>query len=89
MPKKIPMRLCLGCREMKPKNELIRAVKSPEGEISLDSTGKKAGRGAYLCHDKNCFNRSVKSNALGRVFKSKISEDIIEDIQNQLETNGV
>ena len=54
-PKKIPMRMCMGCNEMKPKKELIRIVKSPEGEISLDFTGKKPGRGAYICRDKECF----------------------------------
>ena len=86
MAKKIPLRMCLGCREMKPKSELIRVVKSPEGEVSLDFTGKKPGRGAYVCHDASCFKRTVKSNALARVFKTQISSDINEEIQNQLET---
>ena len=85
MTKKIPLRQCLGCREMKPKHELVRTVKSPEGDISLDFTGKKNGRGAYICNDINCFNRVIKSNALARAFKLKIPEDVVEDIKNQLE----
>jgi len=85
MAKKIPLRQCLGCREMKPKSELTRAVKSPEGEISLDSTGKKPGRGAYICSDKNCFKRVIKSNALARAFKSQIPDDIIEKLEKEFE----
>jgi len=86
MAKKIPLRQCLGCREMKPKNELIRVVKSPEGEVSADFTGKKPGRGAYVCGDANCFKRVIKSNALARAFKTQIPAETIEEIQNQIET---
>ena len=68
MPKKIPMRQCLGCRAMKPKRELIRAVRSPDGEVSLDFTGKKPGRGAYVCHSEECLKRAIKSKALSRAF---------------------
>ena len=71
---------------MKPKNELTRAVKSPEGEISLDSHGKKPGRGAYICRDADCLKKVIKTNALARVFKSKISEDITEELQKQMES---
>ena len=60
-PKKIPMRLCLGCGEMKPKRELIRVVKAPDGEISLDTTGKKSGRGAYICPDPGCLEKAQKA----------------------------
>ena len=81
MPKKIPMRQCLGCREMKPKNELIRAVKSPEGEVSLDITGKKPGRGAYLCREIDCVNKAVKSKALSRAFKTQIPDSLIDDLK--------
>jgi len=70
---------------MKPKSELIRAVKSPEGEISLDYTGKKPGRGAYVCRDINCFKRITKSNALSRAFKSQVSEYTMNELQKQLE----
>jgi len=83
--KKIPLRQCLGCREHKPKKELIRVVKSPEGEVSLDFTGKKPGRGAYICNDINCFKRIIKSNALSRAFKTRIPENIITELQNQLD----
>ncbi len=65
MPKKIPMRQCVGCREKKPKPELIRVVRSPQGEISLDFHGKKPGRGAYLCPNQDCLKRARKSKALG------------------------
>jgi len=84
MSKRIPLRQCLGCREMKPKNELTRAVKSPEGEISLDFTGKKPGRGAYICRDTDCLKKVIKSNGLSRAFKSKISEEITEELEKQL-----
>lgn len=70
-PKKIPMRMCMGCNEMKPKKELIRIVKSPEGEISLDFTGKKPGRGAYICRDKECFGKIRKSRRLEKHSHAK------------------
>ena len=85
MQKKIPQRMCLGCREMKPKSELVRVVKSPEGDVSLDITGKKPGRGAYVCHNPDCFKRVIKSNALARAFKAQISNEITKELQNQLE----
>ena len=85
MVKKVPLRQCLGCREMKPKNELIRVVKSPEGEVSPDFTGKKPGRGAYVCRDIDCFKRIIKSNAFARAFKTQISKEMIDELQNQLE----
>ena len=72
MEKKIPMRQCLGCREMKPKRELIRAVKSPEGVISLDFKGKAPGRGAYLCPDAQCLKKAIRAKALERAFSSQI-----------------
>ena len=84
MAKRVPLRQCLGCREMKPKSELIRVVKSPDGKISLDFTGKKPGRGAYVCRDKSCFDRVIKSKALSRAFKTQISDDIVTELQQQL-----
>ena len=66
MPKKIPMRQCVGCREMKEKRQLIRVVRSPEGEVSLDFKGKKPGRGAYVCPDPACLEEARKSRGLGR-----------------------
>lgn len=85
MPNKIPMRQCLGCREMKPKRELIRAVKSPEGEISLDFKGKKPGRGAYVCPDPQCLKKAIKSKALERAFSSAIPEEVFIGLQKQME----
>ena len=85
MQKKIPMRQCLGGREMKPKRELIRAVRSPEGEISLDFKGKLPGRGAYLCPDPECLKKAVKAKALERAFSSLIPDEIYEQLQKQME----
>ena len=72
MEKKIPMRQCLGCREMKPKKELIRAVRSPEGNISLDFKGKASGRGAYVCPNPQCLKKAIKAKALERAFSMQI-----------------
>ena len=84
MPKKIPMRQCLGCREMKPKRELIRAVKSPEGEISLDFRGKKPGRGAYVCPNMGCLARARKSKGLERAFSMAIPAEVYEALEAQM-----
>ena len=83
--KKIPMRMCTGCREMKPKKELIRVVKTSEGEIKLDTTGKLNGRGAYICRDRQCFNNAKKSNALARAFGMQISDEIYTQLETELE----
>lgn len=85
MQNKIPMRQCLGCREMKPKRELIRAVRSPEGEISLDFKGKASGRGAYICPDKECLKKAIKARALERAFSSPIPSEVYEQLQQQME----
>lgn len=84
MPKKIPMRQCTGCREMKPKRELIRAVKSPEGEISLDFQGKKPGRGAYVCPDLDCLKRSVKTRGLERAFGKSIPAEVLTRLEAEM-----
>ncbi len=84
MPKKIPMRQCVGCREMKPKRELIRVVKSPEGELSLDFRGKKPGRGAYVCPDPACLKKAKKSNALGRAFEVAIPAEVYDALEAQM-----
>lgn len=84
MARKIPMRMCVGCSEMKPKPELIRVVRSPEGEISLDSTGKKSGRGAYICCNKDCLKKAVKSKRLDRTFECTVPEDLYERLEEQL-----
>ena len=85
MPKKIPLRQCVGCREMKPKPELIRVVKSPEGEVSLDFKGKKPGRGAYVCPDPECLKKARKSRALERAFSTQIPEEVYEELERQME----
>ncbi|MBO5343459.1 MAG: YlxR family protein [Ruminococcus sp.] len=81
---KIPMRLCLGCNEMKPKKELMRVVKSPEGEISLDFTGKKNGRGAYLCKDVQCFEKARKTRRFEKSLSCRIDESVYEVMSDEL-----
>lgn len=77
--KKIPMRMCVGCREMKSKIELIRVVKSPEGDISIDDKrGKKPGRGAYICRNSTCMEKVKKSRVLERTFNQKIDDEIYD-----------
>lgn len=83
-PKKIPMRMCVGCREMKPKKELLRVVRSPEGEISFDLTGRKPGRGAYVCHSSECLLRAIKQKQLERTFSAPISDEIRDALQKQI-----
>jgi len=82
--KRIPLRQCLGCREMKPKRELIRAVRSPEGEITLDFHGKKPGRGAYLCPSAECFRKARKAKALERTLSTQIPPEIYALIEAEL-----
>ena len=84
MPKKIPLRQCLGCREMKPKKELIRVVRSPEGEISLDFKGKKPGRGAYLCPNGVCLAKARKSRALERAFSAQLPPEVHEALEQEM-----
>lgn len=74
--KKIPQRQCIGCGESRPKKELIRVVRSPEGEISIDFTGKAAGRGAYLCPSDKCLKKALKTKKLSRSLECEIPEDI-------------
>ena len=83
--KKIPMRQCLGCREMKPKADLIRIVRSPEGSVSMDLKGRAQGRGAYLCRNVDCLKRAIKGRALERVFSVKIDNVIAEALQQEME----
>ena len=85
--KKIPMRMCTGCSEMKPKRELIRVVKSPEGQISLDRTGRSPGRGAYVCPDEECLKKARKSKRLERVFASAIPDEVYDALEREL-SNG-
>ena len=82
--KKIPMRMCVACREMKPKKELIRVVRSPEGEISLDTTGKKSGRGAYVCPNAECLRLARKSRKLEKSFSCRISDEVYDNMEREL-----
>ena len=83
--KKIPLRQCIGCREMKPKRDLLRILRTPEGELLLDDTGKKNGRGAYLCRDIQCFANARKSKALERSFQMGIGQEIYERLEKEWE----
>ncbi len=85
--KKIPMRRCNGCNEQKPKNQLIRIVKSPEDEISLDLTGKKSGRGAYICYDVECLRKARKSRRIDRTFEMTIPDNVYDSLEEQIKKN--
>ena len=82
------MRQCLGCNEHKPKSELLRVARSPEGEISLDFTGKKSGRGAYLCRDVKCLRRARKSKRIDRSLDCTIPDAVYDAMESELEANG-
>lgn len=86
--KKIPMRQCVGCREMKPKRELIRVVRSPEGEIGMDFRGKNPGRGAYVCPDAACLARARKGRALERAFGCPVPDEVYDRLCEQMEQNA-
>lgn len=83
-PKKIPMRMCLGCREMKPKKELTRIVRTADGQIEIDPTGKKSGRGAYLCKDYQCVEKSLKDDRLSKALNFRITKETILRIKEEL-----
>ena len=83
-PKKIPLRRCLGCYEMKPKRELVRVVRSPEGAISLDKTGKANGRGAYLCPNPECLKKLKKRRGLERAYKCPVPGEVYEGLEKEL-----
>lgn len=85
MPKKIPMRQCVGCREMKPKRELVRVVRSADGEISVDFRGKAPGRGAYLCPDPACLKRAIRAKALERNLDTAIPQAVYERLVERME----
>ena len=85
MNKKQPLRQCTGCGEMKPKRELVRVVKSPEGNISLDRSGKANGRGAYICHNAECYKKAVKAKRFEKAFSMQIPDSVCEAILKELE----
>ena len=87
-PRKIPMRMCVGCREMKPKMTLLRVVKPQDGDARIDRTSKAPGRGAYVCDDIECLNRAIKSRALDRALDCKIDGEVIEQLKRQIAPEG-
>ncbi len=82
--KKIPMRMCVACREMKPKKELVRIVRTPEGPVEADLTGKKNGRGAYLCRSEECLEKAIKIHALDRALDVRLDSAAVENIREIL-----
>lgn len=91
MPKarKIPQRMCVGCREMKNKKELIRIVRTPEGTVEVDPSGKKSGRGAYICPDEQCLKLAAKSKGLQKALQQDISAEIMEILRGQLNNSSL
>ena len=85
-PRKIPMRMCVGCREMKPKVQLLRVVKPQEGEAHIDRTGKSPGRGAYICGQIECFKKARKSRALERALEARIDEAVFDQLEASIPT---
>ena len=83
-PKKIPLRMCVGCRESKPKRELIRVVRGPDGSVSMDPVGKKPGRGAYVCRQQSCLARAIKQKQLERTFSAPISDEVRDALTEQI-----
>ena len=83
--KKIPMRKCVGCQEMKPKKEMLRIVRTTDDEFVIDATGKKNGRGAYICPSKDCLSKAIKSKGLERSFKQVIPEKVYESLEKEME----
>ena len=88
-PKKIPMRMCVGCREMKEKRELIRIVRTPEGETLPDPTGKKSGRGAYVCRNAECLRRAIRQKQLERQLEITLTEETIAALNAEMEKLSV
>ena len=88
MQKKIPMRQCMGCRERKPKRELVRIVRSPEGAVSVDHKGKAPGRGMYICPDPECLKKAVRAKAIQRSLEVEVTEELLEALAAELEVRN-
>lgn len=84
--RKVPMRKCIGCQEMKSKKEMMRVLKTSEDEIVLDTTGKKNGRGAYICFSKECFEKAIKNKGLERSLKTGIPQEVYESLKKEIES---
>ena len=85
--RKIPMRMCVGCREMKEKRSLLRVVKSAEGAISLDRVGKAPGRGAYVCRSKECLQKAIKQRQLERALETRIDEAVYAQLMEEMDAD--
>ena len=88
MMKKVPMRMCVACREMKPKKELSRVVRTPEGDVVADETGRKNGRGAYLCRSEACLNKALKIRALDRALEQPLTEAAVDALRQVIAGGG-
>lgn len=86
--RKVPLRMCTGCGEMKPKKELVRVVRSPEGEISLDLTGRKPGRGAYVCRSVECLRRARKARRFEKAFSCQIPEEVYDRMEKEMKQDA-
>lgn len=86
--RRVPLRKCVGCNEMKPKKELVRVVKSPENEVSLDLTGRKPGRGAYVCPSLDCLQKARKAKRLERAFSCQIPAEVYDEMERELNAGG-
>lgn len=87
-PRKVPQRMCVGCREMRPKRELLRVVKSTEGALALDRTGRMPGRGAYICPREECLRRAVKTRQLERALEARMEDAVVETLRAALVDEG-
>ena len=85
--KKVPMRSCCGCKEKKPKRELVRVVREPSGEVSFDITGRKAGRGVYICPDRACLSKAIRSKALSRALECEIPDEVYTRLEGEIGKN--
>ena len=84
--KKVPMRKCIGCGESKPKKELIRVVKDKDGNIFLDKTGRQNGRGAYICFNRECLEKAIKTKGLNRAFQMEVSQEAYDELRRSMES---
>jgi predicted RNA-binding protein YlxR (DUF448 family) len=87
-PRKVPMRMCVGCREMKAKRELVRIVRTEEGAV-FDKTGRLPGRGTYICPSQMCFQKAVKTRAIERALEKKLEDEVVKQIQRELDRRGL
>lgn len=87
-PRKTPLRTCIGCQEQKNKRELVRIVRTPEGNVELDPTGKKAGRGTYICNNRNCLDAAAKAKRFERSLKHPVSPSVVQELAAHLPEGG-